>query len=179
MKLTKRLLSMLLVLCMAFSMLPAMGLTASAATGETYTLYTESTISDGKYIIVGSGNSNAMTSKVTGNWIYPSSGTYTGDSIVDPDDSVVWNISGGIITTSDSTVTGNQALYASADKKIASAASGTTWTFTNSSGVWDIQNDTVGSLRFKSTGWRPYKGTTGTAGFKLYKLKLDPRSYIY
>ena len=37
MKLTKRLLSMLLVLCMAFSMLPAMGLTASAAT-ETATL---------------------------------------------------------------------------------------------------------------------------------------------
>lgn len=118
MKFRKRFLSMLLVLCMVLSMLPAIGLPASAASGETYTLYTASTISDGKYIIVGSGNSNAMTSKVTGNWIYPSSGTYTGDSIVDPDDSVVWNISGGIITTSDSTVTGNKALYASADKKL-------------------------------------------------------------
>ena len=171
MKLTKRLLSMLLVVCMVFTLLPTVALTASAASGETYTLYTESTISDGKYIIVGNGNSQAMTSKVTSNWIYPSSSTYTGDSIVDPDDSIVWNISGGIITTADSTVTGNTALYASAAKKIAYAATGTTWTFTNNSGVWNINNATVGSLRFNTTGWRPYTGSTGKAGFKLYKLE--------
>ena len=58
MKLTKRLLSTLLVLCMVLSMLPAMGLTASAATGG-YELVTDaSTLKVGDSIVIVASASN-------------------------------------------------------------------------------------------------------------------------
>ena len=58
MKLTKRLLSTLLVLCMVLSMLPAMGLTASAATGD-YELVTDaSTLKVGDSIVIVASGSN-------------------------------------------------------------------------------------------------------------------------
>ena len=79
MKLTKRLLSMLLVLCMAFSMLPAMGLTASAANvtsgftaapAGTYNKVTDvSTLATGDTIIIvyESGNRAMSTTQKSNN----------------------------------------------------------------------------------------------------------------
>ena len=103
MKLTKRLLSMLLVLCMAFSMLPAMGLTASAAIDSTAT-WTETawaSIPDGATIIIANTNNVALPSTtaisspskvsitVSGSagalTITPASGTL---------DNLVWTVSG-------------------------------------------------------------------------------------
>ena len=79
MKLTKRLLAMLLTVVMVLTMLPAIALTASAATVTgTFTKITStSDMTDGTYVFVGNGNSKAMVNNtVAGNWVYPSSSTY-------------------------------------------------------------------------------------------------------
>ena len=167
----KRIFSMILALAMVLSLFSGLTLTASA---ETYTGTFEKITdaadlsNDGLYILVGNGNSKAMlNNNVASNWIYPSSDTYSGDSIENPDSSILWTVVDGVI----SPYGGNTALYASAAKKIElSTSNSTTWTFTITNGVWDINNDTVGSLRFNSTGWRPYTSSTGTAGFQIYKL---------
>ena len=168
----KRIFSMILALTMVFSLFS--GLTFTASAEETYT-GTFNKITDfadmtdgGLYIFVGNGNSKAMRNdNVASNWIYPSDDTYTGDTVTNPDASILWTVTNGIISPYGET----KALYASADKKIElSSTDSTTWSFTISSSVWNIGNDTVGNLRFNSTGWRPYKSSTGTAGFQIYKL---------
>lgn len=101
MKLTKRLLSMLLVLCMAFSMLPAMGLTASAATAEaptgTYVKQSGTSITkNGSYILVFTGGHIlANTNSSSSNYVSVVSGySALPDSItVDSSNTnLVWNV---------------------------------------------------------------------------------------
>lgn len=68
MKLTKRLLAMLLLVCMVFSMLPAIALTASAATIASSSKWTEvawKDIEDGDTIIIGNTNNKALPSTTT------------------------------------------------------------------------------------------------------------------
>ncbi len=101
MKLTKRLLSMLLVLCMVFSMLPAMGLTASAATAEaptgTYVKQSGTSITkNGSYILVFSGGYIlANTNSSSTNYVSVVSGYSTLPDSITVDSSntnLVWNV---------------------------------------------------------------------------------------
>lgn len=94
MKLTKRLLSMLLVLCMAFSMLPAMGLTASAAdyTGTGTFNKCTGALTSGYYVFGGGSTTSvsAINNTVGTSWIKYTATTVSSGTITNPDTSIVW-----------------------------------------------------------------------------------------
>lgn len=173
MKQFKRVMATLLCLIMTLGLFAGLTLPASAAavTGTFTKITSSSDMTDGTYVFVGNGNSKAMRNdNVASNWVYPSTDTFTGNTITNPDSTIVWTVSSGKI----SPYGGSTYLYASATKKIALSSSSTTWSFSYSSGVWDINGGgSIGSLRFNSTGWRPYTSSTGTAGFQIYKLQAS------
>lgn len=173
MKQTKKLLSLVLVLSMILSMFAGLTTTASAA-DETYTLFTESEIVPGKYVIVDDSKNVAMTSTVESKWIRPSSTTFTGDTINNPDATVVMEIN----ADGQIAVNGGQQIYCPATKNVTTAATGTQFTFTLKDNTWTISaGSKIGTLRLNGTsGWRPYTGTTGTAPVRLYKLEAGTPS---
>ena len=169
----KRLFSLLLVLAMLISAFGGLALTADAAeiAGSFVRITELSELSDGgSYVFVCAANSKAMRNDNLNNWIYPSSETWSGEYLTDPDESIVWTVNGGVISpVNDSDL----ALYAPAVKQISlSATNSTVWSFACSeSGEWTISGpDGIGTLRFNSTGWRPYSTSAGSAELLIYKL---------
>lgn len=110
MKLTKRLLSTLLVLCMVLSMLPTIGLTASAATvSGTFTKVTSlAEATSGQYVIIGTKTASSygrLTYGTLNSKRIPYTEEYTSASalpasIQDPDGLSVWtlDVSGTSVT---------------------------------------------------------------------------------
>ena len=148
MKVTKWLLSMLLVLCMPFSMLPAMGLTASAASGD-YELVTDaSTLRAGDVIILACDTKNAYAGAM---------GTNTYFTSVNSVSSAIEITLGGAadawtLTTSEGLI------GTSAAKKLNHTGSGTTtWTISvSTSGTATITSTSAsyGSIKYNSTAPR-------------------------
>ena len=137
----------------------------------TFNLFTGSEMVNGNYIIVDDNTGSAMSSTVESNWIRPAFEVYdsTVETIEAPVESIVWNITDGVITTADSSISGDTALYSSGAKAIAYGASGTEWTFTVSGGIWTIASGSNILSLNGSNGWRPYRGGYGSnKTFRLY-----------
>ena len=149
MKLTKRLLSMLLVLCMAFSMLPAIALTASAATGD-YELVTDaSTLKVGDSIVIVASKSNYAlgTTQNTNNRnavsVTKGNGTVTiGDTVQ------VLTLTEGTVSGTFGLYTGSGYLYAASSKKNYLKTQGTN----NANGSWTITITSDGVATIQANG---------------------------
>lgn len=186
MRLTKRLLAMLLTVVMVLSMLPAIALTASAA--DTYTRITSmSELTTGDYVIVGKqtassyGRFEYKSSLSSGRVAYTSNYTSLPTSITDPAGAAIWRI-----TVSGSSVT----LYNTANSKYVKAGT------SNGYLAWDAStsltyNVTVSNDLFRfqegsatrylgvnnsSAYWRNYATSTLASGSSGYVIALYKKS---
>ena len=141
MKLTKKLLSMLLVLCMVLSMLPAVALFASAAidSSATWTETAWADIDDGATVIIANTNNIALPSTTTSTnptkvaiTVSGSAGALKISPASGSLDSIAWTINGD--TTSSSGVQILQ--YGSTTVKRAADPENTTPNYRNRSRSW-------------------------------------------
>ena len=200
MKLTKRLLSTLLVLCMVLSMLPAMGLTASAAidTSATWTETAWANIPNGATIIVANTNNVALPSTtatssptkvsitVSGSagalTITPASGTL---------DDLVWTVNGdttssaGVQLLQYGSTTVNLCLSATNSNtavRVSNSTSNNKWVMGSGGKLLKVQN-AARYLGEYVTGsdWRSYNTETASnyknQSLKFYVLNSSAASY--
>ncbi|MDY2720798.1 MAG: bacterial Ig-like domain-containing protein, partial [Candidatus Faecousia sp.] len=168
MKLTKRLLSMLLVVCMVFTLLPTVALTASAATGD-YELVTDaSTLKVGdSIVIVASASNYALGTKQNSNNRDAVSVT-KGDGTVTIGDTVQ------VLTLEEGTVSGTFGLYTGSGYLYAASSSKNylkTQDTNNANGSWTITITSTGVATIKANGTNTrniIKKNTSSALFSCY-----------
>ncbi|MGN1307166.1 MAG: hypothetical protein ACI4V3_05810, partial [Faecousia sp.] len=165
MKLTKRLLSTLLVLCMVLSMLPTIGLTASAAdTSATWTLVTDaSTLQAGDVIILACDTKSVYAGAMDGQKYFSSV-----DSISSAIEITLGGATGAwTLTTSEGTI------GTSAAKSLNCTGSGTTtWSISvSTSGTATITSTTsaYGSIKYNSSSPRFLNYASGQTAIQIYK----------
>lgn len=193
MKFSKRFLSMLLALCMVLSMVPTLGLTASAAT--TYTAKkitsTNDIVAGGKYIFVESGNAIISTiSTATSNAAESVSNFAT--SGLEGTEKYVWTL---VKSTTD-----GQYYLQSTDGTYLTNASGKTnlsltdgktsaWKFSYDTSYWMIQNASnfdrfLGRTSSTTTVFKAYSVTPDSNltsyphNFTIYKLQQDTSTKV-
>ena len=189
MKLTKKLLSMLLVLCMVLSMLPTVALFASAATGDTYTLVTNaSDLSVGDtVIIVASGSNFALsTTQNSNNRGQVSISKKSDDTVAFVTDLQELELRAGKTNGTYAFYTGSGYLYA------ASSSSNylRTETTLSANSSWSISISSTGVATVKATGsntrnWMRYNSSStifscygsGQADIAIYKKTVTAPSY--
>ncbi len=172
MKLTKKLLSMLLVLCMVLSMLPTIALTASAAdSSATWTKVTDAaTLSSGDVIILACEVQNAYAGAMGTAKYFASA-----DSIADAIEITLGGSAGKwTLTTSEGTIGTNAA------KALNKTGSGTTtWKISISGGNATIQStdSSYGSILYNATSPRFLNYTSGQTAIQIYKKTATAPSY--
>lgn len=201
MRFRKRFLSMLLVLCMVLSMLPAIGLTASAAidASATWTETAWANIPDGATIIVANSNNVALpNATATGSGPLKVSITVSGSAgalTITPAsgtlDDLVWTVNGN--TTSSAGVqllqygstTVNLCLSSTTSNNAVRVSTGTSnnkWVMGSSGKLLKVQNvDRYLGEYVAGSDWRSYNSETATnySGQSLvfYVLNSTPASY--
>lgn len=173
MKLTKKLLSMLLVLCMVLSMLPTLALTASAAdSSATWTLVTDaSTLNAGDVIILACDTKGAYAGAMDSSDYFTSK-----TSIADAIEITLGGSEGAwTLTTSEGTI------GTSAAKKLNCAGTGiTTWTIAiTSEGVATIKSTTTayGWIQYNASSPRFLNYASSQTNIQIYKKTVTAPSY--
>lgn len=182
MKLTKKLLSLLLVLCMVLSMLPTIALTASAATvtGTFEKVTSLADVKSGKYVIIGTQTTSSygkLTYGTLNSKRIPYTKEYTSASalpasITNPDGLSVWtlNVSGTSVTIYNE----EKAVYLNTGFAYATSSPTTYTVAYNASGYFTLANGTnyIG-VNKSANYWRTYASSTLTNNGGLYLYKLS------
>lgn len=156
MKRSKRFLSAVLVLCMVLSMLPSLGLTASAAAGDTYQLVTDaSTLKAGDTVIIVAKDYDVALSTTQ-------NGNNRGQAAVmkDSDNTLTFSDSVQELTLRAGTKDGTFAFYTGSSGYLYAASSSNnylkTQTTLNDNGSWTIVigNEGVATIKAQGTNSR-------------------------
>ena len=175
----KKTLSLILALTMIVSLFAGLTVTASADYSGTGT-FTKATgtLESGYYVFAYAADSayKPMSNDTSGNnWILPGAELPLGDSVTDPDASVVWYYDAGTGTVNSA---GDPTLFVSWPTTGNSAKPTTTATPVNieddGDGVYVITvmatPERVLRYNTQNNGWRFYTSNTGSADFTVFKL---------
>ena len=175
----KKTLSLILALTMIVSLFAGLTVTASADYSGTGTFTRATgTLTSGYYVFVYTADSayKPMSNDTSGNnWILPGAELPLGDSVTDPDASVVWYYDAGTGTINSA---GDPTLFVSWPTTGNSAKPTTTATPVNieddGDGVYVITvmatPERVLRYNTQNNGWRFYTSNTGSADFTVFKL---------
>ena len=177
MKLTKRLLAMLLLVCMVFSMLPAIALTASAATvtGSFVKCTSLSDVTTGDYIIVGAKTTSSF-GRLTYGTLSSSRLAYTQEwtsapagPLSNPDGASVWHLE--VSGTNVTIYNAENSKYLNSGFSLATS-NPTTYTIAYTSNYFTLKNGSNYIGVNKSTNyWRTYASSTLTNNGNLLLFK--------
>lgn len=168
MRLTKRLMAMLLLVCMVFTLLPTTVLTASAAdyTGTGTFEKCTGALTSGYYVFGGGSSTSlsAINNTVGNSWVQYTATTVSSGTITDPATSIVWYYDADAGTFAN----GSNYVYWPGGNKggVGTTKDYFTVTETATAGIYNVadQSTTNRLLRLNGTsGYRFYTSSTGSA----------------